>query len=142
MRGRPVSAQDFADQLLKLGDRDPTIALLAHVAGGVTRYYLGDLEAARTHLDQAATLYRPDEHRALAPAAGQQNPAVTAHRYGAWTLWALGYPDQALHRALAMRRLAEELGHPPSMAPCSSPWLVCTSSSAIRTAPGSWPTPR
>ena len=116
VRGRPASAQDLAEQLLTLGDRDPTIALLAHVAEGVTRYYLGDFEAACIHLDRAVTLYRPEEHRALALAAGQQNPAVTAHRYGAWTLWALGYPDQALHRGQAMLHLAEELGHPPSMA--------------------------
>jgi predicted ATPase len=116
VRGRPASARELADQLLKLGDRDPRVTLLALVAQGLTRHYLGDLEAARIHLDRAVALYRHDEHRALALAAGQQNPAVTAHRYGAWTLWILGYPDQALHRAEATLRLAQELGHSPTMA--------------------------
>jgi predicted ATPase len=116
VRGRPAAAQELADRLLELGARDATMALLAHIAEGLTRYSLGDLAAARAHLDKAAALYRPHAHRALALAAGQMNPAVTAHRYGAWALWALGYPDQARERGEATLRLAEELGHPPTLA--------------------------
>ena len=38
---------------------------------------------------------RPQQHRALAFRYGH-DPGVVCHSYAAWTLWMLGYPDQAL----------------------------------------------
>lgn len=115
VRGQPAAARELAAQLLDLARRDPSVTLLAHLAYGLTLYYLGELAESRGHLDRATALYRPEEHRALARAAGQQNPGVTAHRGAAWTLWALGYPERAVQRATAALTLARELGHPPSV---------------------------
>ena len=36
--------------------------------------------------------------------------------YAAWTLWMLGYPDQALQRSQEALTLAQELSHPFSLA--------------------------
>ena len=36
--------------------------------------------------------------------------------YAAWTLWHLGYPDQALKRSQEALTLAQELSHPFSLA--------------------------
>ena len=35
--------------------------------------------------------------------------------YAAWTLWMLGYPDQALQRRQEALTLAQELAHPFSL---------------------------
>ena len=115
VRGQPAAGRELAVQLLDLAQRDQSVTLLAHLAYGLTLYYVGELAEARGHLDRATALYRPEEHRALTRAVGQQNPGVTAHRYGAWTLWALGYPERAVQRANAALTLARELGHPPSI---------------------------
>lgn len=118
VRGQTASARELADQLQEVAQREggTTVSLLAHLAQGVTLYHVGDLTTARRHLEGAADLYRPDEHQVVALAAGQQNPGVSAYRYGASTLWSLGYPDQAAQRARRALELAQEVAHPPSIA--------------------------
>jgi DNA-binding winged helix-turn-helix (wHTH) protein/predicted ATPase len=129
VRGWAVDARRLADQLMDLAHREPPVAVLAHVAQGLTRYSMGELVVARDHLDRAIawrdTRPRdtapavhgrvPERHRGLARAFGGQHPDVIAHRHGAWTLWALGYPDQARSRAAHALALARELGSPPSI---------------------------
>ena len=45
-----------------------------------------------------------------------QVPEVGCLTYTAWTLWALGYPEQALERSHEAFTLAQELSHPFSLA--------------------------
>jgi hypothetical protein len=40
-----------------------------------------------------------------------QDPKVHCLSYMAWTLWFLGYPDQALERMAVARRLAQQFPH-------------------------------
>ena len=47
---------------------------------------------------------------------GGQDPGVACLIYVAWTLWLLGYPDQALKRSHEAVTLAQELSHPHSLA--------------------------
>ena len=72
--------------------------------------YSGDYRAALAHVETAASLYRPDEHRDYAFRYGQ-DIGVSAFVMLSWALWHRGYPDQsarAADRALAYSR---ELGH-------------------------------
>ena len=72
--------------------------------------YSGDYPAALAHVETAASLYRPDEHRDSAFHYGQ-DIGVSAFVVLSWALWHRGYPDQsarAADRALAYSR---ELGH-------------------------------
>jgi predicted ATPase len=53
-------------------------------------------------------LYAPEHHRAHAFLYGQ-DPAVSCLVYAAYTLWKLGYPDQARQRSQEALALAREL---------------------------------
>jgi predicted ATPase len=61
-------------------------------------------------------LYDPQQHRAHAFLYGGHDPGVCCQEYTAWTLWALGYPDQALATITKALVLARELTHPASLA--------------------------
>jgi predicted ATPase len=103
--------------LLRLAQRanDPALAVIAHYALGWTWFSLGTLPAARRHLEAGIASDTPDQRRTLVFHMGQ-NPRVGCRVYAAWTLWLLGYPEQAracVHEALA---LAHELAHPYSLA--------------------------
>jgi len=75
---------------------------------------LGELTSARTHVEQGIALYDPQQHpRSTVNTA---DPRVECLSYAAWTLWCLGYPDQALKRSHEAVALAEELSHPFSLA--------------------------
>jgi hypothetical protein len=45
-----------------------------------------------------------------------QDPGVLSRGFAAWSLWHLGYPDQALQRVHESFALAQELSHPFSFA--------------------------
>jgi len=71
----------------------------------------GDYPAALAHVETAASLYRPDEHRDSALHYGQ-DIGVSAFLVLSWALWHRGYPDQsarAADRALALNRHADTL---------------------------------
>jgi predicted ATPase len=64
--------------------------------------FIGQIAKARTHLDQAVSLYDPVRHRPLATRFGH-DPGVAALCYHAIALWLLGYSDAALadsHKSL------------------------------------------
>jgi predicted ATPase len=117
VRSQLHMARELGDTLLRLAQRTdaPALAVIAHQALGATWFNFGMLPAARQHLEAGIALYTPDQRRAPAFRMGQ-DPGVSCRAYAAWTLWVLGYPEQALaclHEALA---LAHELSHSPSLA--------------------------
>ena len=91
-------AGELGKQLLTLAQQvqDRALLLEAHHALWPTLFYLGELAAARGHLEQGMALYDPQQHRSHAFLYGGHDPGLCCHAYTAWTLWALGYPDQAL----------------------------------------------
>jgi predicted ATPase len=116
-RAQLQTARELGDTLLRLAHRaqDPALVVVAHYALGLTSFWLGVFSAARLHLEAGITHYTPEQRRAPAFRMGQ-DPGVACRIYAAATLWALGYPAQALahvHEALA---LVHELAHPFSLA--------------------------
>jgi class 3 adenylate cyclase/predicted ATPase len=116
-RGELQIARELGEQFLRLAGRqeDPALQLTGHWLLGTPLVWLGELTAAHTHFKESIALYDPRQHRRLAFRYGL-DPGSASQGYMAYTLWALGYPDQALwwsHKALT---LAQEVAHPFSMA--------------------------
>jgi class 3 adenylate cyclase/predicted ATPase len=111
------TARELGETLLRLAQQahDPTLAVIAHYALGVTWLYLGALLDARQHLEEGSAHYTPDQRRTPAFRTGQ-DPGVGCQGHAALTLWVLGYPDQALARLHEALALAQELSHPYSLA--------------------------
>jgi DNA-binding SARP family transcriptional activator/predicted ATPase len=117
LRAEYRQAYELAHQLLTLAQRPQHSAALmdAHGVLGMTSFYMGDLAAAREHLDRGIALYHPKEHHFLAFVYGQ-DPGVACLNHSAWTLWFCGFPDQALQKSKEAVTLAQELSHPFSLA--------------------------
>jgi predicted ATPase len=113
------SARALGEALLRLAlhGHDPALTVIAHYTLGATWFCLGVLPVAHQHhqhMKESIVRYTPDQSRALVFRMGQ-DPGVGYRANAAWTLWLLGYPEQALahvHDALA---LAHELSHPFSL---------------------------
>ncbi len=112
LRADLARATETAHSLLLQSDerRDPDLAFDAHTKLGQTRLHVGDLAAARLHLEHALTTAEgvdgADRRRGL--------PRVAA--YLAWALWHLGYPDQALARGEEALAIADDAASPHSSA--------------------------
>jgi predicted ATPase len=117
VRAELQMAREVGEQLLTLAQRvqDPALLVEAYRSQGTTVYHLGEFATARAHLEQGIALYDPQQHRAHAFLYGQ-DPGVAGLSYAAWTLWHLGYPDQARKRIDEALTLARELSHPFSLA--------------------------
>ncbi|MEE9569205.1 MAG: hypothetical protein V3W37_07455, partial [Candidatus Binatia bacterium] len=116
-RGDAQRARDLGEQLLTLAQRQQDTEPLqeAHWALGQTLLYLGELNPARTHLEQSSAFYTPQSlsSQASRDAAGTQ---IACLIHIAWGLWVLGYPDQALETSDEALSLAHELSHPFTLA--------------------------
>ncbi|MBI3801012.1 MAG: AAA family ATPase [Deltaproteobacteria bacterium] len=116
MRRELQTARELSEQLMRLAQsvQDLYLLSLAHAALGVTLYWLGELISARPHLEQAIALYDPQQHPRFT--VGTADHRVDCLSYAAWTLWYLGYPEQALKRSQEAVTLAAGLSHPFSLA--------------------------
>jgi class 3 adenylate cyclase/predicted ATPase len=116
VRGELQKARGLGKQLLEMAQWEGDAALLvgANHALGQSLYYLGELTAARTHVEQGMALYQPRAHHFPTWPGG--HPGEQCFLYGAWILWLLGYPDQALKRSQEALTLIQELSHPFSLA--------------------------
>jgi class 3 adenylate cyclase/predicted ATPase len=114
-RGVLPPARAFADQLLELAQRldDPALLCPANLGVGVICLFLGELTVARTYLEQGIGLYDAQRHQDYVRMYGV-DPGVLCLCHAAFTLWLLGYPDQALQRSHATLAFAQKLGHPYS----------------------------
>lgn len=117
VRGELPTARELGEQLLALARKaqDPALLVQAHRALGSSLLSLGELDAARAQLEQALALYDPRQPRSPDFFYGLE-PGVLGSSYLAWTLWHLGYPDQALARSQAALALAQTLSHPAASA--------------------------
>jgi predicted ATPase len=92
-----------------------TVAVVAHLALGITSFCLAVLPAARQHLEEGIARYTPDQHHAPLFRIGH-DPGVNCRGWAAMTLWLLGYPEQALARLHDALTLAHTLSRPFSLA--------------------------
>jgi predicted ATPase len=72
--------------------------LVAERLIGVSQFYLGDLPAARRHVERVVADYVGSDHRSHI-FRFQVLAGVTARVFLAWILWLQGFPDQAMRTA-------------------------------------------
>jgi predicted ATPase len=116
-RGQRQQAWELVDALLRIAQRlhEPALLMEAYMAHGTLLLHDGALLDARAHLEKACTLYDTQPLRFSATHASIHPGVITLSRLS-WTLWFLGYPDQALGRSLETLTLARTLGHEHSLA--------------------------
>ena len=117
VRGQFQMACGLAEQALQLAQRvqDAVHLAYAQVVLGNALFFLGELDAAYTQLEQSLALYDPQQHRARSFLGGE-DLQVFCFSHLAIILWDLGYLDQALQRGHEALRLARALSHPYSLA--------------------------
>jgi class 3 adenylate cyclase/predicted ATPase len=113
LRGEYQIGLELARQLLSLAERgqDRTDLLVAHEVMGDMQFWLGDFRLAREHTERAFALYDVQSHDLHVSRYGY-DLGVASLCFGAWALWFLGYPEQALRSAQDAVSLARTLGHP------------------------------
>jgi class 3 adenylate cyclase/DNA-binding winged helix-turn-helix (wHTH) protein/tetratricopeptide (TPR) repeat protein len=116
-QARLHTAIELAEQCFALAQYLQDVRLLqeAHLAVGSTQLHLGEHFAARASLEQGIALYDPEECRILAFSRGTDSGVACLSRL-AWTLWLLGYPEQALERNREALALAQGVSHAYSLA--------------------------
>jgi class 3 adenylate cyclase/predicted ATPase len=116
VRAEYQTAHALGEQLLALAQQvqDSTMLLAAHRALGLTLFWQGAVASAHRHFAQGMALYDTQQHRASVFLYGE-DVGVICHSTTAWTLWYLGYPDQALARSHEAVILAQQVAHPFSL---------------------------
>ncbi len=111
------TTRDLGEELLRRasGREKEHFLLIAHRVLASTHFYLGEFALARQHAQDGLGRYDPQRHRFLAFQYGQ-DVGVYCRVYAAWTLWMLGYADQALQHIEKALSLARALSHPFSLA--------------------------
>ncbi|HEV3471966.1 MAG TPA: AAA family ATPase, partial [Actinomycetota bacterium] len=109
-------AYELGEELLAMAgaEDDNFLEVEAHYVLGVTTFWRGEFEASRHHLRESIALYRPDNHLEHVKLFAQDPKVICLSRLG-WTLWHLGYPDQAIAAGEEGLALADALGHPMSL---------------------------
>src|SRR5262249_23568674 len=112
LKGPLRQAREIAAQLLqqRAAGTDAAIKEFGHRVCGATCHHLGELLAARTHLEQALARFDP-AHRPFYMSVSPQDAWVTLQFYLSWNLLCLGYLDQARFRSEAGIEEARKLGH-------------------------------
>jgi predicted ATPase len=114
--GRLRTGEELGRQLFDLAQRqhDPVLVQASHVIVGGNALYLGNLVAARAHLEQGLDLAAGPPSSPLF--AGGLHPRLTSYAWILRPLWQLGYADQAQKRCQEALALSQHLGHTPSLA--------------------------
>ncbi|MGQ0629013.1 MAG: AAA family ATPase, partial [Phycisphaerales bacterium] len=110
------TARGLAEQLLGLALKGPDQRLLleAHRTLGNTAFWLGELDAAREHMQSGIETYHPLLHTGLAFEYGQ-DPDVANRGMQGWPLALMGKHDEALARGQEALARGRELNHPYSL---------------------------
>ena len=89
---------------------DVVLRVQAHYGHGATLFHLGELDAARVHLEAALRDYDPATHRQHILIYGGYDPGVACSLWLAWTLTLQGELDAALVREREGLALAQRHG--------------------------------
>ncbi len=116
-RGQVDKSAHLGAEILALGEREnnPRMRIDGHLALGVSKMFVDDLEGGLRHLDSAIALFAAVPAHAFGRRVGN-DPRIACYTTSALTLWLLGLPDRAVGRANDALTLAAELDHPFSSA--------------------------
>ena len=108
-QGQYRMAYTQAEQIIHLAQRqhNPVFLRTGHYRMGQSLFWLGELSAARTHLEQTMALDDPRQHPTTLSMGGMR-PINFTRNLAASALWLLGYPEQAIQRSQEALTLAKE----------------------------------
>jgi predicted ATPase len=107
------TCRELTGQLVAIARKldDESLLIPAHSALGNTLCFAGDFDGARTQAEQLIARYVPSRHHSLSALYSGFDLGVGSRGGLAVTLWALGYPDQAVRTAEGAITLARDLSH-------------------------------
>ena len=105
-RSEIKASREISNELGKIAERDktPMLEVWAHMTQAMDAYALGEFSNVGKHIGQVYAYYNKDEH-SWAPF----DPMITISGHTSYTLWQLGFPDQALKNAEEQLQMAREL---------------------------------
>ena len=112
--------------------------MVSHWLTGTNLFHIGDYVTSWRHLEQAHTLYDPQQ-RPTHVTLGVDLRVFTLS-YMSHTLWGLGYPEQAVQRSCEALALARDVHHPFSLALTRPMRPCCISFARSRRQPANMPT--
>ena len=114
VRAEHAAARQVALQCLQLAEQHPSTdaPALAHMLMGCSQWAMGDFVDGRRHLEQTRKVSGIDKDGVLVSRFSQNN-VIAALSYLSWTLWPLGYPEQAVAATREAVRRARRTGHVP-----------------------------
>jgi len=114
-RGQFKEAAATAQRMLAIAEGTGTEAAIgsAHHMMGSTDMWRGQFVSARDHYERCTEIFDRDLDRYLQMT---NVPVIMSRGHYAWTLWALGYPNQSRQRTREALNLARKLNRPHSTA--------------------------
>jgi predicted ATPase len=117
VNGKAKATRDNAAEFLSLA-QSGTISgplLIGHRLFATALMMCGEYREALPHIEKAASLYRPEEHREFA-AGYSQDIGVSAFVHLSWALWHRGFPDQSARACDRALEYCREFGHTYTLA--------------------------
>ena len=113
VRGDLDKAHEVEGRFARLAQlqHDPMRQMWRFCAPAMNEFYRGDFASARAHLEEGIAQHDPAQRRAQSHVY-LYDAGVTSLSFLAWTLWALGYPEQAVRRNREAVSLARALASP------------------------------
>ena len=117
MGGKNDDAIRMADEFLSRARvlSDPVRLMVAHRMMGSTLLTVGDFQPSAHHFEETIKLSAIKEKQPLY-SRYMVDPQAASLLLLSWDLWFLGYPDQSLSRVSEALALAQDLGHPYTIA--------------------------
>jgi class 3 adenylate cyclase/tetratricopeptide (TPR) repeat protein len=117
MGGKNDEALRMADEFLSRSRElsNPVLSMVAHRVMGSTLLTVGDFQSSANHFEETIRLSTSEEKPPLY-SLYMVEPQAASLLLLSWDLWFLGYPDQSLSRVLEALALAQDLGHPYTVA--------------------------
>ena len=111
-------SMDLAQEAIGLAKRfdDPGIWMEALFLLGATLFYRGDFSGAKAQFEKALSRYDDRERTRLWASRLGQDAGIGHRCHLVLALWYLGYPEQAVRASGELKKLAELIGHPFSLA--------------------------
>ena len=117
MSGKNDEALRMADEFLSRSRAlsDPVLLMVAHRVMGSTLLTIGDFQSSANHFEETIRLSTSKGKQSLYNLY-MVEPQAASLLLLSWDLWFLGYPDQSLSRVSEALALAQDLGHPYTVA--------------------------
>jgi class 3 adenylate cyclase/predicted ATPase len=117
VNGKAKATHDNAAEFLSLAQSGTASGplLIGHRLFASALMMCGEYREALAHIEKAASLYRPEEHRQFA-AGYSQDIGVSAFVHLSWALWHCGFPDQSARACDRALQYCREFGHAYTLA--------------------------